>query len=332
MPISVSCRCGKEYQLSDTLAGKKGRCKACGEVFAIPLIAAPVTKPKPVPKKAEQSQAVDLFAGLDDGPAVERPRTSTRASAAMFGVNEPEENDDDDELPAPRRRSSSAPKRKRRVIDEEAKSKYRGSGFSMLIFGGMIFILPMVGLQWRIVNFLPPIVQAAIGLLLIVMGIGSLVISSLDAPPSWLGPVALLGVVGFLVFGAAIVLPAMNRVNQPQPFNIAQPQRPNFVPPRPPQFNPPPNLPAQPAFPNPVNNPNVAANENRVEFVDPTQGLNNTPDIPNNGPMQSMIPPGGNMPNQPGMMPPRVTPRPVLPRTPRPTFPRRGVPGGQPPM
>lgn len=35
--ISVSCAaCGKQYKLPDTLAGKKARCKACGQTIAIP--------------------------------------------------------------------------------------------------------------------------------------------------------------------------------------------------------------------------------------------------------------------------------------------------------
>ena len=37
MSIAATCpHCGKHYTLNDSMAGKKGRCKTCGQVFAIP--------------------------------------------------------------------------------------------------------------------------------------------------------------------------------------------------------------------------------------------------------------------------------------------------------
>ena len=36
MPIAVTCQCGKKYNVQDSHAGKKIRCKECGESVAIP--------------------------------------------------------------------------------------------------------------------------------------------------------------------------------------------------------------------------------------------------------------------------------------------------------
>ena len=40
MAISVSCRCGKSYRVADHLAGKKAKCKACGQLMIVPQPAA----------------------------------------------------------------------------------------------------------------------------------------------------------------------------------------------------------------------------------------------------------------------------------------------------
>ena len=46
MTINVTCDCGKTYQLSDDMAGKRGKCKECGNSIEIPsgenISAAPV--------------------------------------------------------------------------------------------------------------------------------------------------------------------------------------------------------------------------------------------------------------------------------------------------
>ena len=39
MAILAECGCGKRYRVKDELAGRKVRCKACGEAFAVPVIA-----------------------------------------------------------------------------------------------------------------------------------------------------------------------------------------------------------------------------------------------------------------------------------------------------
>src|SRR4051794_23295663 len=119
MPISLSCpQCGKLYQLSDSLAGKKGRCKDCGSIFEIPT-----------PRKTAPPPPVDLFAGLDDGEAVARP-TPPRSVSTKFGPigsSEPE--------PAPKRRVSKS--KRRPEVDHEAQDSFRRSGISMMVFGGL---------------------------------------------------------------------------------------------------------------------------------------------------------------------------------------------------
>ncbi len=45
MPISVICGCGKAFSVPDNLAGRRGRCKACGLTVEIPGPAAADTFP-----------------------------------------------------------------------------------------------------------------------------------------------------------------------------------------------------------------------------------------------------------------------------------------------
>ena len=40
MSLTATCTCGKKYQVDDTLAGKRVKCKACGNSFTIPAKAA----------------------------------------------------------------------------------------------------------------------------------------------------------------------------------------------------------------------------------------------------------------------------------------------------
>lgn len=40
--ISVTCNCGRSYELPDALAGQSARCKACGDRFRVPVIATAV--------------------------------------------------------------------------------------------------------------------------------------------------------------------------------------------------------------------------------------------------------------------------------------------------
>ncbi len=77
MSISFECEsCGKAYTLSDNLAGKKGKCKTCGNVMRIP-------QPGPTTLTAD-----DLY-GIDDGPAAPLPPKSNRAAYRDDGLEPP---------------------------------------------------------------------------------------------------------------------------------------------------------------------------------------------------------------------------------------------------
>ncbi len=87
MIIVLNCPgCKKAYELDGALAGKKSRCKGCGEVFRIPVptgrVVGPAAAPPPPPAAppAQPSWVATPVAELLDGdPVVGRtPRTPAR--------------------------------------------------------------------------------------------------------------------------------------------------------------------------------------------------------------------------------------------------------------
>lgn len=78
MSIKTKCDgCGKSYQVDDKFAGKKAKCKACGQVMVVPAAgaaAAPAksagapqrSTSKPGPRKAEVAAAEFDFSAIDD--------------------------------------------------------------------------------------------------------------------------------------------------------------------------------------------------------------------------------------------------------------------------
>jgi hypothetical protein len=94
MPISFSCgQCGKDYLVSDGLAGKRATCKACNFRMTVPggqpaapmpvAVARPASYPEPVaravPRRAEP--VVEDRYGLDEAPAP-LPRLTPRTAPA----------------------------------------------------------------------------------------------------------------------------------------------------------------------------------------------------------------------------------------------------------
>jgi len=59
MVISLECTCGQRFNVPDHLAGKKGRCPACGEQLEIP--SAPPTHEAPVEPTPAASDAAELM-------------------------------------------------------------------------------------------------------------------------------------------------------------------------------------------------------------------------------------------------------------------------------
>ena len=49
MAISVTCTCGKQFKVKDELAGKRGKCAACGQVLSIPAIPSSAALEKAIP-------------------------------------------------------------------------------------------------------------------------------------------------------------------------------------------------------------------------------------------------------------------------------------------
>ncbi len=54
MAIRVTCTCGKQFQVKEELAGKRGKCAACGQVLSIPTLASSAVQEKatPAPQRA----------------------------------------------------------------------------------------------------------------------------------------------------------------------------------------------------------------------------------------------------------------------------------------
>lgn len=80
MSIHVRCECGKELNLKDECAGKKGRCPACGQILTIP--AAQTAEPPrqtvaPTPAAAPARKAVASSASAPAALQSRRPQTLT---------------------------------------------------------------------------------------------------------------------------------------------------------------------------------------------------------------------------------------------------------------
>ena len=232
MPISFACDfCSRKYRVDDGLAGRKVKCKDCGTDLTIPSArtAAVAPKPKPAP-------APDLY-GLEDEPALPPlPRAGYQA--------EPEES------------SSGGRRRRRRASSSDDSGEgLRKAGTTLLIFGGLSFVLPLVGLQIKGLHLMPPKAQAACGILMLVAGALCLaasfggILKGLVA--AGVGAVVLI-VVAVFVFKSddnANGPPANNGNANANPFAGGNPAPPpNFPPPNAPNFPNPaaPNLGAAP--------------------------------------------------------------------------------------
>ena len=236
MPISFACDfCSRKYRVDDGLAGRKVKCKDCGTDLTIPSgrTAAVAAKPKPAPE-------VDLY-GLEDEPALPPlPRAGSQA--------EPEE-------------ASSGGRRRRRTrasSSDDSGEGLRKAGTTLLIFGGLSFVLPLVGLQIKGLHLMPPEGQAACGILMLVAGALCLaasmggILKGLVA--AGVGAVVLIVVAMFVLKddGNANAPPINNGNANANPFaggNPAPPPPPNFPPPNAPNIPNPaaPNVNAAPA-------------------------------------------------------------------------------------
>jgi DNA-directed RNA polymerase subunit RPC12/RpoP len=94
MPIVMPCaQCGEKYELSDTLAGKKVRCKVCRAVFRVPVPSRPpssviTTRPtRPPHAKPPQPEPKPdpnvLFDLPSDGPDLDSAELALRRAAGF---------------------------------------------------------------------------------------------------------------------------------------------------------------------------------------------------------------------------------------------------------
>lgn len=80
MPIAVACRCGKKLSVRDELAGRKGKCPACGTVLDIP--AAPKAAPSaPVPSVPA---AAAPKAASPAAPPAAKPKAKVQPTSRVF--------------------------------------------------------------------------------------------------------------------------------------------------------------------------------------------------------------------------------------------------------
>jgi hypothetical protein len=137
MSISFRCpSCGKGYSVGDELAGKKGKCKQCGGVFAVP--AGAPSKPAP-PRPADPYD-------LDEEPAPLPPRGAVGRPAAMAD--------------APKPKGGSGKKKRSTSDGGRSKGFFAGIGGSGFVL--VLIALRLVTLGGRAMrpNGPPPAVQA----------------------------------------------------------------------------------------------------------------------------------------------------------------------------
>ena len=139
--IVMNCpRCGKRHEVDGLLAGKKSKCKVCGEVFSIPVPSVRTSESAPAPKPAEpiRSIAPKYWA------SVLNERTSSLKGARAAGSAEI-----DEELPPPPRLGYRRPR-------ESYRRKSRPSGVNVgpIIgwFLGLSFATLIGMLIWISVN------------------------------------------------------------------------------------------------------------------------------------------------------------------------------------
>ncbi len=96
MAISVTCRCGKKLAVRDELAGRKGKCPACGMVLSIPALpsaagpppalppqpaSAAIPSPKPAPKPPVEKTAASP--SRPAAPARKEPESKSSSRIAF---------------------------------------------------------------------------------------------------------------------------------------------------------------------------------------------------------------------------------------------------------
>ena len=90
MAILVTCTCGKQFRVKTELAGKRGKCAACGQVISVPNLAQSGEKAVSAPPRAcstcreplQPSAVICLNCGLDLRTGKQLPRVKSSAGVA----------------------------------------------------------------------------------------------------------------------------------------------------------------------------------------------------------------------------------------------------------
>jgi hypothetical protein len=92
MAIHVTCTCGKQFKVKEELAGKRGKCAACGRALSVPTLApsADQEKASPSPRRAcptcrqalQPKAVICLNCGLDLRTGKQLPQAKSSAPAA----------------------------------------------------------------------------------------------------------------------------------------------------------------------------------------------------------------------------------------------------------
>lgn len=174
MSISFACEfCSRKYRVDDGLAGRKVKCKECGTDLTVPsprMSAAAATSKAP---------AKDLY-GLDDEDEIESAPPPPRR-------------------PGMQAESSSSSRSRGSSRGAAGHVGFQKAGTTLLVLGGLSFVLPFVGLQVKGLHLMSPQAQVVGGVLMIVAGAFCLMASS----------TGFLKSLAFTVLGAVVGVPVL---------------------------------------------------------------------------------------------------------------------------
>lgn len=153
MPIAFTCSgCAKRYEVSDSLAGKRGRCKQCGTEFQIPVPRILTPQPAPPPTPAPQPTPPSVPAATPRFEVFEGDEALDDTSpAAPYGLDQ-----DSDAFPGPEHDEDEALSTLGPRQQIKAKKSARGGGFEALKnpfvaivgVGGTVLLLFLAIIVW----------------------------------------------------------------------------------------------------------------------------------------------------------------------------------------
>lgn len=213
MPILAVCpHCQQNYHVGEQFAGKKAKCQACGQPFTVP-----------VPQLDPLGDAAALASALPSLAAPEYTATAPLSSSNPLGAGGYAARSP---YASPEQRRSSGSGVSLSAGDPVEWALRPGFTCSILGVGG--FLLPLIGVQFKILAFLgtaAPIVAgllAAAGAVLLFLGLRDNLIKALSASAA----------VIVLAGGAFVLSAAVAAVQEEQGQDLAQPiQRPQGGPP-----------------------------------------------------------------------------------------------------